>query len=92
MLPRILEHPQSQDVEPGDPLTLTCRAEHKGQPAELCYLWYFNGLSMKDEERPQYYINCFTDEDEGMYACEVSNLNGSMTSNVAHVRMRIDSD
>ena len=92
-MPRILEHPQSQAVEPGDPLTLSCKAEYSGQPEEeLNYEWFFNGLSMQYENRPQYYINCFTDEDEGLYSCKVSNSYGGVKSNIAHVQMRIDSD
>lgn len=74
-------------VHPGSALTLTCAAEGAG---ELGYLWYFNGLSLKDETRPQYSINCFTDEDEGMYACQVMNTYGKVMSNMAHIVMKLN--
>ena len=85
--PQIVEHPKSQTVEPGSPLTLTCRAVG---PGELSYVWYFNGLSLKDETRPEYFINCFTDEDEGLYLCEVTNSYGSVKSEMSHVTMMVD--
>ena len=85
--PRIIKHPQSQEVDAGDPLSLTCQATGSG---ELSYLWYFNGLSLKGETRPEYSINCFMDEDEGMYQCEVTNSHGSVMSEMAKVEMALD--
>ena len=75
----ILQHPQSQVIEVGDPLTLTCRAVGD----DLKYLWYFNGLSLQREDRNEYFINCFTDEDEGVYFCKVSNSWGELNSDMA---------
>ena len=86
-IPRIVQHPESQMVHPGSALTLTCAAEGAGQ---LDYLWYFNGLSLKDETRPRYSINCFTDEDEGMYACQVMNAYGKVVSKMAHIVMKLN--
>lgn len=86
-IPKIIKHPESQMVYPGSALTLTCAAEGAG---ELGYLWYFNGLSLKDETRPQYSINCFTDEDEGMYACQVMNTYGKVMSKMAHIVMKLN--
>ena len=87
--PKIMEHPQSQTVDAGDPLTLHCRAVGS-QGEQMAYLWYFNGLSLQQEVRPEYFINCFTDEDEGMYFCKVSNYWGEVDSDMAHVQMKDD--
>ena len=54
------------------------------------YLWYFNDLSLQQEVMPEYSINCFTDEDEGVYFCKVSNSWGEVNSNMAHVHMKDD--
>jgi len=86
-IPCVVKHPESQMIEPGSALTLTCAGVGAG---ELSYLWYFNGLSLKDETGPEYSINCFTDEDEGMYACQVTNMYGHVMSNMAHVVMKLN--
>lgn len=86
----IVEHPASVEIEPGDPLTLRCKADCK--EGELSYSWYFNGLLIKDEEQSEYVLNFFTDEDEGFYKCKVSNKFGSVESNVAQVKAKQDSD
>lgn len=85
--PTILEHPESQTVEVGGPMTLSCKATGQG---ELSYLWYFNGLSLAKEDRNEYFLNCFTDEDEGVYFCKVSNRWGEVNSNMAHIQMKDD--
>lgn len=85
--PRIVQQPQSQAVEAGDPLTLTCEAVGRGK---LEYLWYFNGLSLQRENRPEYFIHCFTDEDEGDYYCRVTTLGREVNTNIAHVEMKDD--
>ena len=77
------------DVEPGDRLTLTCKAVSDGQ---LRYSWFFNGLLIKEEDSFEYFLNCFTDEDEGFYSCRVSNEHGAVMSNIAHVKLKLDSD
>lgn len=85
--PTILEHPSSHDVEPGDPMTLRCVASGAGK---LSHQWYFNGRSLRNETSSQYGINSFTDEDEGLYSCEVSNEGGSVMSHLAHVALKLD--
>lgn len=82
-----MEHPRSQQVEAGDPLTLRCSAVGLG---ELSYTWYFNGLSLSRENRPEYEINCFTDEDEGLYQCKVQSARGEAMSRMAHIQMKDD--
>ena len=88
-LPQIVEHPQSQQVEAGDPLTLRCSAIGGGGE-QLGYTWYFNGLSLAGEDRPEYEINCFTDEDEGLYQCKVQSAHGAALSRMAHIQMKDD--
>jgi len=85
--PVISVHPQAQEIELGDPLTLSCVATGSG---ELSYLWYFNGLSLNKEVQSTYTIHCFTGEDEGLYTCKVSNDGGSTMSQMAHVVMKLD--
>ncbi len=85
--PIIIAHPQSQYVESGDPLTLTCRADSSGQ-GELTYLWYFNGLSLTKENQHEYFIHFFTDEDEGVYFCKISNRWGEVNTDMAHVQIK----
>lgn len=87
--PKIIQHPSSKEIEPGDPLTLTCKAVGDGQ---LVYSWFFNGLLIQEEEAPEYFLNCFTDEDEGFYSCRVSNKHGAVMSNIAHIKLKLDSD
>lgn len=84
---KVVEHPQSQEVEAGSPLRLTCTASG---PGEVAYLWYFNGLSLQKENRTEYFINCFTDEDEGVYFCKVSNYWEEVSTDMAHVQMKDD--
>ena len=86
---RITEHPKSQQVEAGDPLTLSCSAVG-GTGGELSYTWYFNGLSLAGENRPKYEINCFTDEDEGLYQCKVQSSSEEVMSQMAHIQMKED--
>ena len=86
--PQIVEHPQSQQVEAGDPLTLRCSVVRG--TGQLSYTWYFNGLSLAGEDRPEYEINCFTDEDEGLYQCKVQSAHGEALSRMAHIQMKDD--
>ena len=83
------EHPASVEIEPGDPLTLRCRAS--SSYGDIKYSWYFNGLLI-EEEQSDYVLNFSTDEDEGYYTCKVSNQHGSVTSNTAQVKAKLDSD
>ncbi len=89
--PMIIKQPQPQEVEAGDPLTLMCEATGS---IDLTYLWYFNGLCIKDETRSEYTLNCFMDEDEGMYQCEVANSLGRSRamSDMVEVKMKAIED
>ena len=80
----ILEHPLSQEVVAGGPLQLTVKASG---PGELRYKWYFNGLSLANEKRPEFALHCFTDDDEGNYCCEVSNKWGEVLTELAVIKM-----
>jgi hypothetical protein len=85
---QITEQPQSQAVPLGTPVTLTCRASLSGSavsPEDLTFVWYMNGLSLLEHTSPEYRIASLTEEDEGMYSCEVSSLNQTVMSQMATV-------
>ena len=83
----ITEQPQSHVVPLGSPVTLTCMASLSGGGShdDLNYVWYLNGLSLLEHASPQYHIASCSEEDEGMYSCEVSTLNESVMSQMASV-------
>jgi hypothetical protein len=83
----ITEQPQSHVVPLGSPVTLTCKASLSGGGShdDLNYVWYLNGLSLLEHASPQYHIASCSEEDEGMYSCEVSTLNESVMSQMASV-------
>ena len=60
--------------------------EEEGE-GELTYVWYMNGLSMLEDTRADYHIPSMTEEDEGMYSCEVSTLNQSIMSEMASLSL-----
>ena len=89
---QIVQHPQPQVIPQGAPVTLTCRATFtptnnsnhlQQQEEEVTYVWYMNGLSLLENMKSDYHIPCMTEEDEGMYSCEVSSLTQSIMSNIA---------
>ena len=77
----ITEQPKSQVASFGSSLSLTCKATiSDGSSNDLNYL---NGLSLLEHTAPEYRIASFTEENEGMYSCEVSTLNQSVMSQMA---------
>ena len=80
----ITEQPKSQVASFGSSVSLTCKATlSDGSPNDHNYMWYLNGLSLLEYTAPEYHIASFTEEDEGMYSCEVSKLNQSVMSQIA---------
>ena len=80
----ITEQPKSQVASFGSSVSLTCKATiSDGSPNDLNYMWYLNELSVLEHTTPEYRIASFTEEDEGMYSCEVSTLNQSGMSQMA---------
>ena len=80
----ITEQPKSQVDSFGSSVSLTCKATlSDGSPNDLNYMWYLNRLSLLEHTTPEYRIASFTEEDEGMYSCEVSTLNQSVMSQMA---------
>lgn len=88
--PRILKHPQSQSIAIGDPLHLT--VESAPPNGHTQYVWYFNGLELPKEIEPEFYLNCFTEDDVGDYYCELSNGYGAVKSLIARVTLKEDDD
>ena len=84
---QILEQPRSQVAPLGSAVTLTCRASLSGSTStdELTYVWYMNGLSLLEHTTPEYHIAHLTEEDEGMYSCEVNYLSQSVMSQMATI-------
>lgn len=83
----ITEHPKSHVAPLGSSITLTCKASPSGggSQEDLNYVWYMNGLSLLEHTTPEYHIASLTEEDEGMYSCEVSTVNQSVMSQMASV-------
>ena len=80
----ITEQPKSQVAPLKSSVSLTCKATlSDGSPNDLNYMWYLNGLSLLEHTTPEYRIASFTEDDEGMYSCEVSTLNQSVMSQMA---------
>ena len=87
----ITEHPQSQVVAHGSPVTLSCRATTGSSSSsdDVSYVWYMNGLSLIEDTRPDYHIASMMEEDEGMYSCEVSTSSRSLMSQMASVSLAV---
>ena len=88
---QITEHPQSQVVSHGSPVTLSCRATTgtRSSSDDISYVWYMNGLSLIEDTRPDYHIASMTEEDEGMYSCEVSTTSRSLMSQMASISLAV---
>ena len=81
----ITEQPASQEVVLGSSLTLSCQASG---PADVSYLWFLNGLSLPDATSSNYHIASMTEDDEGMYCCEVSSQSCSLMSQMAQISLK----
>jgi hypothetical protein len=88
---QITEHPQCQVVPHGSPVTLSCRASTSGSSSseDITYVWYMNGLSLINDTTPDYHIASMTEEDEGMYSCEVSSSTHSLMSRMASISLAV---
>ena len=75
------EHPQSQVVTLGSTATLSCKATGCD---DISYVCYMSGLS---HTSPEYKIVCMTEEDEGIYSCEVSSSTHSLMPRMARVSL-----
>jgi glucose/arabinose dehydrogenase len=79
--PTITQHPQSQTVAPGQPVTFTVTAS--GTPP-LTYQWQRNGVNIPRATSSSYTIKAVTANDNGaLFRCVVSNASGSVISNEA---------
>ena len=53
----------------------------------MTYVWYMNGLSLPEDTTADYHISSMSEEDEGMYSCEVSYKSQSLMSDMATVSL-----
>lgn len=79
-VPVIVNHPQSQTVYAGDPVTFSVTASGANP---LSYQWYKNSILIDDATASTYTINPTDINSAGSYHCIVSNTFGNATSNAA---------
>ncbi|XP_028410342.1 uncharacterized protein LOC114532921 [Dendronephthya gigantea] len=80
--PQILQDLKDNDIENGTSYVLNCSAY--GDP-KLTYSWLFNGKksipnAAKNNTKSSLYINPVTVDNEGIYTCMVSNIEGNKTT------------
>ncbi len=80
MAPTITQHPQTQQVAVGSPVTFTASAQGTPAPA---YQWRKNGTNLPGATGSSYTISSVDYPDEGNYDVVVTNSCGSDTSQVA---------
>lgn len=83
--PSILKQPQSQFVRAGSPATFT--VEVKGTPP-LTYQWRKNGSDIPGAKTDTYTIASVQAADAGEFTVVVSNTAGSVTSQIATLRVQ----
>ncbi|XP_077498217.1 peroxidasin isoform X2 [Amblyomma americanum] len=91
--PRIVQEPQTQEVERGDAVNLTCKAD--GAPRPHIY-WTHNGLDVFSGVRGgidiledgSLVIRSAKEDHEGTYQCRAENAAGSVTSRSVQLRVR----
>lgn len=79
--PTITQHPQSQSVRVGQPVTFTVQA----RGIELQYQWRKNGVAIAGATQPTYTIASVQPADAGLYDCLVWNSCGQTISNPARL-------
>ena len=82
--PSITQHPVGQTVNEGDPVTFSVGATGA---APLLYQWHKNGNDIPGATSATYTISSVDSGDAGDYSCEVSDSNGSVSSNVATLQV-----
>jgi len=82
--PAILTHPASQSLAPGVTLELKVTATGEGP---LSYRWQFNGFNIPGASQDSFTLVDAQPTDSGDYQVVVSNAGGSVTSEVAQVKI-----
>jgi PKD repeat protein len=75
--PTIVNHPVSQTIITGSPVTFTVSASG----ASLNYQWQYNNVDIPGATAASYSITAVAPANAGAYKCKVSNSSGSVTSN-----------
>jgi hypothetical protein len=78
--PVIVNHPVSQSIVTGDPVSFTVTASGA---VPLQYQWQFNNVNISGATANTYTITAVAASDAGNYRCVVTNTNGTATSNNA---------
>jgi len=82
--PVISLHPASQSGRPGSRVELTVQASGEGS---LSYRWQYNGFNIPGASQAIFVLDEAQLEDSGDYQVVVSNQAGSVTSEVAQIRI-----
>jgi hypothetical protein len=80
--PVITTQPESQEAKRGDSVTFSVEATGT---APLSYQWRKNGMLISGATQSSYTIAAITRDDFGVYACEVENVAGTASSDLAEL-------
>jgi len=86
ILPVISRHPQSQLIDPGNPVTFSIIAS--GTPP-FKYQWLKDGENIDGAISDAFTIDSISEINEGFYVCKISNNAGSVISDDAELLMNI---
>ncbi|MGA2296847.1 MAG: choice-of-anchor V domain-containing protein [FCB group bacterium] len=79
--PSITQNPVSQSIQEGGNIDFTVIADG----TNISYQWQKNGTDINGANTNDYHINALKLSDSGDYACKITNICNSVTSNSAHL-------
>ena len=82
--PVVIEHPQSQTVPVGSPVTFAVQSDPLGPVAQK-YQWFFNERPLSGKTRSTLEIPVATSRKAGLYACRVRTIGGDTMSDGANL-------